>query len=80
MHNKLQYFIHVVDGDNPGLKEDEMQASIATLRSIAESLDYEVAKLRERHEKDGLVSEFLLRKKLDSQDFMEIRYAVLLLH
>lgn len=64
----------LVDGDSPGLKEEDMQASVATLKSIADSLDYEIVQLRERHEKDGLVSEFLLRKKLDIQDFMEIRY------
>ena len=28
------------------------------------------------HEKDGLVTEFLLRKKLDLQDFMEIRFVI----
>lgn len=50
-----------------------MQASVATLKSIVETLDYEIVKLRERHEKEGAVCEFLLRKKLDIQDFMEIR-------
>ncbi|XP_052788264.1 GTP-binding protein 1-like [Mya arenaria] len=70
------YELGTGETDNPGLKEEDMHASIATLKSIAETLDYEVAKLRERHEKEGLVCEFLLRKKLDSQDFMEIRVAV----
>jgi len=68
--------MYSLDGDTPGLKEEDMHASIATLKSIAETLDYEIAQLRERHEKDGLVTEFLLRKKLDLQDFMEIRFVI----
>lgn len=70
------YELGTGEGDAPGLKEEDMQASVATLKSIAETLDYEIVQLRERHEKEGLVSEFLLRKKLDIQDFMEIRVAV----
>ncbi|XP_052267319.1 GTP-binding protein 1-like [Dreissena polymorpha] len=62
--------------DTPGLKLEDMEASIATLKSISETLNYEITKLRERHEKEGLVTEFLLRKTLDLQDFMEIRVAV----
>ncbi|KAL4240524.1 GTP-binding protein 1 [Mactra antiquata] len=70
------YELGTGEGDPPGLKDEDMQASVATLTSIAETLDYEMVKLRERHEKEGAVCEYLLRKKLDSQDFMEIRVAV----
>ncbi|XP_045213581.1 GTP-binding protein 1-like [Mercenaria mercenaria] len=70
------YELGTGEGDPPGLKEEDMQASVATLKSIADSLNYEIVQLRERHEKEGLVTEFLLRKKLDIQDFMEIRVAV----
>lgn len=70
------YEVGTGEGDPPGLKEEDMQASVATLTSIAQTLNYEIAKLRDRHEKEGLVAEFLLRKKLDVQDFMEIRVAV----
>lgn len=70
------YELGTGEGDPPGLTVEDMQASIATLKSIADSLNYEIVQLRERHEKEGLVTEFLLRKKLDIQDFMEIRVAV----
>lgn len=50
-----------------------MQASIATLHSITESLGLESVKLREKKEEDGLVIEFLLRKKVEIEDFMEVR-------
>lgn len=70
------YEVGTGEGDPPGLKDEDMQASAATLKSIAETLNYEIVHLRDRHEKEGLVSEFLMRKRLDVQDFMEIRVAV----
>lgn len=50
-----------------------MQASIATLKSIADSLGLEMVQLRERKEGEGLVTEFLLRRSLEFDDFMEVR-------
>ncbi|KAK3602396.1 hypothetical protein CHS0354_030117 [Potamilus streckersoni] len=70
------YEIGTGDGGPPGLKEEDMQASIATLKSIAETLNYEMVQLRERQAKEGLVIEYLLRKKLRLEDFMEVRVAV----
>lgn len=61
------------EGDAPGLSQEDMQASIATLRSIAESLSLEMVQLRERKEGDGMVTEHLLRKTLENDDFMEVR-------
>ncbi len=56
------------------MNEQDFQASVATLKSIGESLDMEVVSLRERNFEEGKTSEFLLRKRLDSEDFMEVRY------
>ncbi|XP_041363062.1 GTP-binding protein 1-like [Gigantopelta aegis] len=64
------------DGETPGLKEEDYQASVATLRSITETLQMECVVLRERILEEGKVGEFLLRKRLEPQDFMEIRVAV----
>lgn len=64
--------IHL-EGDAPGLSQEDMQASIATLKSIADSLGLEMAQLRERKEGEGLVTEFLLRRSLEFDDFMEVR-------
>ncbi|XP_059179653.1 GTP-binding protein 1-like [Physella acuta] len=70
------YEIGTGDGDKPGLKDEDYVASVATLKSIAESLDLECVLLRERTAEEGKVAEFLLRKRLNSEDFMEVRVAV----
>lgn len=70
------YEVGTGEGDAPGLSQEDMQASIATLKSIADSLALEMAQLRERKEGEGLVTEFLLRRSLDFDDFMEVRVAV----
>ncbi|XP_050391749.1 GTP-binding protein 1 [Patella vulgata] len=70
------YEVGTGEGDKPGLKDEDMKASIATLTSICESLDLQCVQLRERTAEEGKVCEYLLRRKLESQDFMEIRVAV----
>ncbi|KAJ8318645.1 hypothetical protein KUTeg_003736 [Tegillarca granosa] len=75
-HGETIFELGTGEGDSPGLSEEDMQASIATLHSITESLGLESVKLREKKEEDGLVIEFLLRKKVDLEDFMEVRVAV----
>ncbi|ESP04016.1 hypothetical protein LOTGIDRAFT_185412 [Lottia gigantea] len=70
------YEVGTGEGDKPGLKEDDMKASVATLTSICESLDLQCVLLRERAVEEGKVCEYLLRQKLESSDFMEIRVAV----
>ncbi len=50
-----------------------MQASVATLQSMAETLDAECVLLREKMVSDGSVQEFLVRKRADEKDFMEVR-------
>lgn len=51
-----------------------MEASVATLKSMAASLNAECVLLRQRQEKEGSVSEFLVRVRADEKDFMEVRY------
>lgn len=70
------YVVGAGEGGEPGLKEDDLQASIATLQSICQSLDLECVHLRQRVAEEGKVAEFLLRKKVAQEDFMEIRVAV----
>ncbi|CAI9739515.1 GTP-binding protein 1-like [Octopus vulgaris] len=70
------YVIGIGEGDKPGLKDEDLEASVATLQSIAQSLGLECVCLRVRQAEKGKVSEFLLRKKVAQQDFMEIRVAV----
>lgn len=70
------YEIGVGEGEPPGLQPEDFQASVATLRSITAALNLECVTLRERAVEGGTVAEYLLRQKLESQDFMEIRVAV----
>lgn len=67
------YFVFAIEGDPPGLKAEDMQASVATMKSIAESLNLESVFLRDRMGPEGEIKEFLLRKKVEMEDFMEVR-------
>ena len=70
---RVRFCLFLTEGDVPGLKAEDLEASIATLKSIAETLNYEISRLRDRPGEEGTIVEFLLRKKLDIADFMEVR-------
>lgn len=63
-----------------GLTKDDFDASVATLQSIADSLEASMIQLRVRGN-DKLTAQYLIRKRAPEQDFTEIRcvriYAVL---
>merc|ERR1719447_378110 len=63
--------------DTEGLSEEEMQASVATLKSIADILEADCNMLRSKPCDGGKRTEqWLIRHKSDTRDFMEIRVAV----
>ncbi|XP_012265723.2 GTP-binding protein 1 [Athalia rosae] len=64
------------DGSEDGLKEDEYDASVATLQSLAATLEADCVLLRQRKVDSGLTGQYLVRQRLDQQDFLEIRVAV----
>ncbi|KAJ8681187.1 hypothetical protein QAD02_016974 [Eretmocerus hayati] len=64
------------DGSEDGLKEDEYAASVATLQSLAATLEADCVLLRQTKADHGLTGQYLVRKRLDQQDFLEIRVAV----
>ena len=71
----LLHTIHLhVENDVPGLCEEDMEASVATLRSLAETLGTECVLLRQHPEKAGHIAEYLLRSRAHEDDFMEVRY------
>ncbi|XP_013417602.1 GTP-binding protein 1 isoform X2 [Lingula anatina] len=70
------YEIGIGEGELPGLNEEDMQASIATLKTMAATLNADCVELRFKSEKCGQVAEFLIRKRAESRDFMEVRIAV----
>ncbi|KAK9298015.1 hypothetical protein QLX08_008531 [Tetragonisca angustula] len=64
------------DGSEDGLKEDEYEASVATLQSLAATLEADCVLLRQSKVDQGLIGQYLVRRRLDRQDFLEIRVAV----
>ncbi|PSN44488.1 GTP-binding protein 1 [Blattella germanica] len=64
------------DGSESGLKQDEYDASVATLQSLAATLDADCVLLRQRNVDEGVTGQYLVRRRVDQQDFLEIRVAV----
>ena len=62
-----------IDGTSSGLNPDEYETSVATLTLLAQSCDADLVLLRKKTAEQGTVGEFLLRTKLDENDFMEVR-------
>ncbi|KAH8406013.1 hypothetical protein KR215_002673 [Drosophila sulfurigaster] len=64
------------DGSDCGLNAEQFEASVETLRQLANAIDADMVKLRERPSEKGKIGQFLLRKHIETTDFMEIRVAV----
>ncbi|KAJ8398831.1 hypothetical protein AAFF_G00420280 [Aldrovandia affinis] len=64
------------DGGDYGLEEVNMEASVATVRSMSEQLEADLILLRERSEAGGRVRDYLIRRCVDETDFLEVRVAV----
>lgn len=65
-----------LDGSEAGLNEDEYEASVATLRSLVSTIGADCVLLRQSKIGRGFTGQYLVRKRLDLQDFLEIRVAV----
>lgn len=65
--------LHVIDGGDSGLDEEEYQAAVATLQSLATTIDADMVLLRQRKVEKGQTGQYLIRKRVDTSDFMEIR-------
>ncbi|XP_067011159.1 GTP-binding protein 1 [Anabrus simplex] len=64
------------DGGESGLGQDEYDSSVATLQSLATTLEADCVLLRLRRVEQGFTGQFLVRRRVDQQDFLEIRVAV----
>ncbi|XP_001360838.4 GTP-binding protein 1 [Drosophila pseudoobscura] len=64
------------DGSDKGLNPEQFDASVSTLHLLAANIDADVVKLRERRAEKGQTAQFLIRKHIETTDFMEIRVAV----
>jgi len=65
--------IFIIDGSDNGLNPEQFEASVATLHLLAANIDADVVKLRERRAEKGQSAQFLIRKHIETTDFMEIR-------
>ncbi|XP_028395148.1 GTP-binding protein 1-like [Dendronephthya gigantea] len=71
------YEVGVGDGDASGLSKEDLAASIATLKSLTETCGVEMFSLREKTTTSGrMIAEYLLRRKVEDEDFIEVRVAV----
>lgn len=73
-HGETLYEVGAGEGQDSGLSDEDMKASVATLRSIAEQLGCEVNHLRDKE--NGSVAEYLIREHKAAEDFTEVRVAV----
>uniref|UniRef100_A0AAG5D9W8 GTP-binding protein 1 n=1 Tax=Anopheles atroparvus TaxID=41427 RepID=A0AAG5D9W8_ANOAO len=64
------------DGSENGLESEEYAASLATLQSLAAMLDAECVELRTRKSEQGTTGQYLIRRKVEEDDFTEVRVAV----
>ena len=66
-------FLSNVDGGESGLIPDEYDAAVATLQSLASTLDADCVLLRNKKGEEGITGQYLVRKRVIEQDFLEIR-------
>lgn len=64
------------DGGGNGLDEDNYSAALATLEALAATINADVVELGKRRVEKGFTGQYLLRRRVDDTDFMEIRVAV----
>ncbi|XP_037103568.1 GTP-binding protein 1-like [Syngnathus acus] len=64
------------DGGDYGLSDRDTEASVATVQSLCEQVEADLILLRERTEVGGKICDFLIRRRVGEQDFLEVRVAV----
>ncbi|TDH15685.1 hypothetical protein EPR50_G00011850 [Perca flavescens] len=64
------------DGGDYGLDDKDMEASVATVRSLCEQIEADLILLRERTDTGGKIQDYLIRRRVGEQDFLEVRVAV----
>lgn len=90
MHFQMQetlllFILHHVDislpllscpGPASGLNEEDLRASLATVEALASACGADVSVLRERQGEEGHAADCLVRRRVDEDDFMEVRYHI----
>ena len=61
-------------GPVSGLNEEDLRASLATVEALASACGADMSVLRERQGEEGRTADCLIRRRVDEDDFMEVRY------
>ncbi|XP_036976368.1 GTP-binding protein 1-like [Acanthopagrus latus] len=64
------------DGGDYGLDDKDLEASVATVKSLCEQIEADLIWLRERTDTGGKIQDYLIRRRVGEQDFLEVRVAV----
>lgn len=56
-----------------GLSPDQLEASLATIQSLAVACQADMRILRQKPAEEGVTAECLVRRKVDEDDFLEVR-------
>ncbi|KAI1301734.1 GTP-binding protein 1 [Halotydeus destructor] len=70
------YQVGIGENGDSGLTDDELTQSVATISRMADKLEADYVLLRSRKSDGGLIADYLVRKKVDANDFQEVRVAV----
>ena len=57
-----------------GLNEEDLRASLATMQALASACGADMSVLRERQAEEGHTADCLVRRRVEEDDFMEVRY------
>lgn len=71
--NLTEHEIKFADGGDKGLDDDDFEASEQTLYLLATTINADAVLLRKKKEEQGFTAKYLVRKRVDMSDFMEIR-------
>ena len=63
-------------GPVSGLNEEDLRASLATVQALASGCGADVCVLRERQGEEGRIADCLVRRRVEEDDFMEVRYTI----
>ena len=56
-----------------GLSADQLSASLATVKSLAVTCQADMKVLRRKPAEEGITAECLVRRKVEEDDFLEVR-------
>ena len=63
----------IIGGSSNGLTAEEMESSLASLHSVAAACDADMIVLRQKTVEGGQLADCLVRRKVDEDDFLEVR-------